>query len=181
MEWPAIQNVGFRIYAAMSPLSLIWDDRDNWRMSLRGMLPLQGEGFSSRARAQCRFEIDRTWKVQPPRVWCSSPWVRRDSNWSWHASSEGELCYECDQRWQDDIGAVIANAELLSASDFAAEWILNSVRALLRKHLFAARHGLTEWQDEWPDWSHDPNRMKTQYAAYKARQTADSGKGSQND
>ena len=139
-------------------------------MVLVGILPLRSDQCSTRAQAQCRLEVDKSWTVRPPRLWCYSPWLKRDASWAWHASADGELCYECKDRWRDEISAAVSEAGLLGTSDFASAWILNSARALLNKHLFASRHReLTDWPAAWPDWAHDPKRLKIQYADYKAR------------
>lgn len=103
--------------------------------------------------ALCTFHMPNAWLSDSPEVWCYENWFRR-GNLDWHAYSDGKLCWDLDLRWRVHLKSL---ASVLSREQFAqhaAEYLLNSVRSLLTRHLTGYKLGLKEWPKEWLQWSH---------------------------
>lgn len=111
----------------------------------------------------CSFEVHEQWHVVQPRVWCYEPWFRR-GNIDWHSYQDGSLCWELDDQWRVHLRQA---AEELTATDLAthaAEYLLNSTRSLLQRHLTGHQLGLVEWPREWECWAHG-NAGRKQFKA----------------
>ena len=171
LEWPAAQNLAFKIYSALLPDSLVRIEEEIGRITIWGTLPLASEAYVTRATARCRFEVTAQWPTLIPLVWCYDSWVRRDPKWIWHASEDGQLCFEYAMRWVDEMQVVLGEVGLLTATDFAATWLLKSTRSLLNRHLFTSRHPLEVWPKVWQDWAHDRVAVNAQYRKYLLQQT----------
>lgn len=103
--------------------------------------------------ALCTLHLPERWLSHPPTVWCHESWFRR-GNIDWHAYSDGSLCWDLDQRWRVHLRCLARVLTREQLARHAAEYLLNSVRSLLTRHLTGHKLGLTEWPKEWLQWSH---------------------------
>lgn len=136
---------------------LVAGDRDP---IVEGRLNLSHEEIITKTTALCTFVIPVTWRQGQPFVWCREPWRKLAlpggiTNADWHVLGNGSLCYELLHRWRDEIAATELTSGTPATIALAEDWMLNSVRWLLYRHLEAFRRNLARWDNErWPAWGH---------------------------
>lgn len=101
----------------------------------------------------CSVVIHPRWDLIPPQVWCHESWFRR-GNADWHSYRDGGLCWELADRWRAHLANLLYLVPITTITRHAAEYLLNSVRSLLERHLTGHRLGLVEWPPEWKYWAH---------------------------
>ncbi len=133
---------------------------DGEPITVEGRLNLSHEEIVTRTTALCSFVIPMTWRQTQPLVWCRESWRKLAlpggiDNAEWHVLGNGSLCYELPHRWRDEVAATKLAHGTPTAIALAEDWMLNSVRWLLYRHLEAFRRNLTRWDSErWPAWGH---------------------------
>lgn len=153
-------TLAFAVRRVLSRPAIFHIAEDGRTITVEGRLNLSHEEIVTRATALCTFVIPVVWKKRLPSVWCREPWRKHPlpgglTNAEWHVLSDGSLCYELPHRWRDKIPEAEQAGGTPAAIALAQDWILNSVRWLLYRHLEAFRHNLTYWDNErWPAWGH---------------------------
>ena len=148
---------------------------DGKTLTVEGRLNLSHEEITTRTTALCTFVVPLSWRQRQPLVWCREPWRKLPlpggvCNAEWHVLGNGSLCYELPHRWQDEIAAAERIGGAALVVELAGEWVLNSVRWLLYRHLEAFRHNLPRWENErWPAWGHYHHGLR-EYLQMKARE-----------
>lgn len=112
--------------------------------------------------ALCTFLIPRTWLTQQPLVYCHEYWFRRGDA-DWHSYSDGGLCWELHDRWFHHLSAVKRRLSDHAFSTHAAEYLMNSVRSLLQRHVVGHELALVDWPTEWECWAHGDTALKQYY------------------
>ena len=104
-------------------------------------------------RPKIDIELSRDvmkWPGQPPSVWCTAPWVRRDINW--HVFSDSKLCWCLNLRWLDVQGWPCKSRDAIATDGL--NWLFSSVDLLLTRHLVGHYRNLDKWPEEWTAWGH---------------------------
>jgi len=124
------------------------------RLVLHGQLLLDNkEEMRFKQIASVIAEITTPAPLSMPVVYCSAPWLKCGADW--HISSNGWLCWELPNLWEDRIGKLEAEkVESGALTQYAATWCMNSVISLLCRHWYAHRHGIEQWPPEWKHWGH---------------------------
>jgi len=121
-------------------------------VELRGILSFTTVISKRLRQAQCQVLIRRDWIERQPDVLTTEEWVRRDMDW--HSYKNGGLCWELALHWKERLHAELVQRDIASVSDFASEWLINSVKGLLAKHFIGQRLAMESWHNEWPQWRH---------------------------
>lgn len=160
MRWAVAQNLAYRIVTRLRDARREENRADGW-IQVTGKLPLASLDFSTAKLAVCSFKVRNYWPEVIPDIVCNEPWLRRGKEW--HINSDGDVCSEFGLKWRDELAVLIEQHTHGLAAEYAAEWLVNSTRSLLQRHLVAHRHGLTKWAAEWDFWAHDWESAKRQY------------------
>ena len=165
--------LAFSIRQALSGPASLFVEEDGTRITVEGRLNLSHEEIVTRAKALCTFIVPLAWRQIHPLVWCREPWRKLPlpggvCNAEWHVLGQGNLCYELQHRWQDEISAATLAGGSDAAVELAGDWVLNSVRWLLYRHLEAFRRNLSHWDSQWLAWRHY-ERGPRQYLQMKSR------------
>lgn len=153
-------TLAFAVRRTLSKPAIFRVAEDGRTITVEGRLNLSHEGITTRAAALCTFVIPVAWKKKLPSVWCRERWRREPlsdgiPDADWHVFGDGSLCYELPHRWQDKIPEAERVGGTPAALALAEDWMLNSVRWLLYRHLEAFRRKLARWDNErWPAWGH---------------------------
>ena len=161
IDWSVTQNLAYRIAERLVGFSRIVDDKINCVIQVIGQLPLGDQEFSTGKKARCAFKVDSQWVQKTPEVICLEPWIIRGLA-DWHIDENGRLCYEFDLNWEQELSAMVEQYTLGLTADYATQWLLNSTRSLLRRHLFASRNGITTWPKSWDFWPHERTAAEQQ-------------------
>lgn len=100
-------------------------------------------------------------KKQPPRVFCSEPWMKQGADWH----NNDSVCWVIPNEWKDAM-----NWDGKPVADIMAEglaWFLEGVRCLLSRHYHAHLEGIETWPPEWLAWGHGPAGVKEYKQAKK--------------
>ena len=167
--------LAFSIRQALRGRASFFVEEDGTRITVEGRLNLSHEEIITRTAALCTFVVPMAWRRIQPLVWCRERWRKLPlpgggCNAEWHVLGQGNLCYELQHRWQDKISAAELAGGSGAAVELAGDWVLNSVRWLLYRHLEAFRRDLPRWENaQWPAWRHY-ERGPRQYRQMKARE-----------
>jgi len=99
-----------------------------------------------------RFQIAADWVTVAPRVWCDSPWLRRET--AWHVYNDGELCWVHPGFWRDVLARLQRVLEDHHFTTTAAYWLVEHSAELIWRHLKADRVGIQSWPESWSEWAH---------------------------
>lgn len=153
-EWSVTQNLAYRVVEKLDGFAKVIEDKNARRIEISGDLPLAGEEFSTQKQAECIFRIDSQWLSRIPEVVCLEPWVTRKIP-EWHVYDDGRLCFEFNLKWEQELPAMVDQYTFGLTASYAAQWLTNSCRWLLNRHLFASRNGIRTWPKSWDYWAHD--------------------------
>lgn len=152
LQWPMAQNLAYRIVTKLERVSRT-EDQVAKRIKVAGCLPLASPDYFTKKRAFCVFEVNHEWLWRIPEVTCKESWITKGLA-DWHIGSDGRLCFEYDERWRQELASMVKCHTFGQTADYAVEWLINSTRSLLNRHLFASRNGLTVWSKQWDFWAH---------------------------
>lgn len=160
MQWPMAQNLAYRIVTKLERVSRT-ENKSVKCIQVAGYLPLVSPDYSTKKKAFCEFNVNHEWLWRIPEVSCKESWIRKGVA-DWHVFSDGRLCFEYDARWRQELSAIAKCYTFGQTADFAVEWLLNSTRSLLNRHLFASRNDLVIWSKQWDFWAHGRGEAERQ-------------------
>lgn len=175
LRWPTTQNLAYRIIERLEGFPLVSEHRPNAKISIRGRLNLSHQEYRTKKAALCTFEVDHTWTEIPPRVICHEPWIKRGDP-DWHIHYDGELCFELPIRWKRQVTEIVELHTDGTAAEYACNWLLNSARSLLSRHLFASRNAIARWPTAWEYWAHQRPAAEAQYWSMAEQEQAPADK-----
>jgi hypothetical protein len=153
LQWPVAQNLGYRIVTALDGYPEVIEEIAARKLKITGSLPLQTQDFATKTKARCTFHVCWRWITEIPVVTCNEGWLIRKPP-DWHVGYDGRLCFEFGERWTQDLTSIADELTLGLTADYACAWLLNSVRSLLQRHLFASREKIVDWPAAWDGWAH---------------------------
>lgn len=160
IRWPLAQNLAYRIAERLDKSPAIEEFRSDHMIRVQGLLPLCDEEFQTKKRALCIFSVPFNWIENIPTVSCLESWITKDRDW--HISPKGQLCFELNVKWETELPKLADDYSFGPTADYATEWLLNSTRSLLNRHLFAHRNGIKEWpKPDWDAWAHGKEARET--------------------
>jgi hypothetical protein len=174
LHWPLAQNLAYRIVTRLEDVTREENPFEKW-IKVSGRLPLASIDFSTRKLAACSFKVGHNWLWEMPEIVCSEPWIIRGQA-DWHINANGEMCSEFDVKWQKHLAELVERYTYGLTAEYATEWLVNSTRSLLQRHLVAYRTGLTEWADDWDFWAHARDVAERQFIHEEIRRNHERGR-----
>lgn len=161
LQQPLAQNLAYRIVERLDGFSEVVEEPATRRIRITGRLALGDEEFHTKSKARCIFDVGPRWVEDIPHVACLEPWITRRPP-EWHIGKDGSLCFEFSLHWRHELSGMVEQFTYGLTAEYAAAWLLNSTRSLLRRHLLAYRQGLTNWPQAWNYWPHGSEAAKRQ-------------------
>ena len=136
-----------------------------FQIGVQGTLQVADRAAEGTYPAKCTVVGSTNWATVPLKVFCTESWMRRETDWHHIKENTGlwYLCYEFHDRWRDRIAAVAEYNDPSKAIEFAAKFCVHGSRWLIEKHLFAYRHNITKWPNEWPAYAHGFAAARLEY------------------
>jgi hypothetical protein len=121
----------------------------------------------STAPANITVNVPRACRIRAPYVQCHEKWFRRDV--SWHAFSDGGLCYIHWEEWRDSLDIIERECGEGALLPMGAALCAELSVQLMERHLTGYRQKRKTWPRIWSSWAHGEKGTEEYRAAKKRR------------
>ena len=122
-----------------------------------GEIPLNLPECPNEWDAQIAVQIGKNWFQQRPKVTCLNDWLKIDIDW--HVFEDRSLCWVYSREWRENLRRLRGKTTNKNVCAHALAWMMRNTKFLLSCHMVGRSFGVTEWQPEWPQYSHGDDAL----------------------